>query len=436
MMTSRRSVTWLGACALGLVAVTGAQATEGSTLSDREHLGKALFFDKALSFNGNQACATCHAPAAGWTGPKTRINAAGGVYEGSILGRFGNRKPPSAAYATPAPVFHMETEDGAALFVGGNFFDGRATGEKLGNPAADQAQGPFLNKVEQALSDPACVVWKACGRPYAWLLKREVPGACDVAWPARIEHQCTAGKTVPLPAAQRAKVSSTYDAIALAIAAYEASSEINAYSSKFDAWQAGKVRFTPLERAGFDVFEGKAQCAACHPVERGANGEPSLLTDFTFDNLGVPRNPDNPWYMQPFNPDGTAWVDAGLGGFLAHRTDYQAYAAESRGKHKVPTLRNVDKRPNRRFVKAYMHNGYFKTLEGVVDFYNSRDVKTRCADPLTTEADALAQGCWPEAEVAENVNVDELGNLGLTAYEQRALVAFLKTLSDGWTPAP
>jgi cytochrome c peroxidase len=103
------------------------------------------------------------------------------------------------------------------------------------------------------------------------------------------------------------------------------------------------------------------------------------------------------------------------------------------GKQKVPTLRNVDLRPNESFVKAYAHNGYFKTLEGIVHFYNTRDVKSVCPGDFT-EAQALAAGCWPPPEVSENVNTDELGDLGLTPDEEAAIVAFLKALSDGFEP--
>ena len=115
-------------------------------LTSVEELGKSIFFDANLSINKNQSCAACHGPEAGWTGPDSDTNAGGAVYEGSIPGRFGDRKPPSAAYATLSPVFH---EDKKGLFVGGNFWDGRATGEVLGNPAADQALGPFLNHVRR-----------------------------------------------------------------------------------------------------------------------------------------------------------------------------------------------------------------------------------------------------------------------------------------------
>ena len=101
------------------------------------------------------------------------------------------------------------------------------------------------------------------------------------------------------------------------------------------------------------------------------------------------------------------------------------------GKFKVPTLRNVDLRPAPDFVKAYGHNGYFKTLKGIVHFYNTRDVKPVCPG-LYSEAQALAENCWPVPEVAENVNTTELGDLGLSDAEEDAIVAFLKTLSDGF----
>jgi cytochrome c peroxidase len=105
---------------------------------------------------------------------------------------------------------------------------------------------------------------------------------------------------------------------------------------------------------------------------------------------------------------------------------------ENYGKQKVPTLRNVDKRPSDNFVKAYSHNGYFKSLKGIVHFYNTRDVKPVCPDIFTTEADALTQNCWPVPEIEANVNKAELGNLRLSDAEENALVAFMKTLSDGF----
>lgn len=412
-----------------LVAATSLAPTSASAatpaLTDEEQIGKSIFFDEHLSIQQDQACAACHAPEAGWTGPHSEINAAGSVYEGSIDGRFGDRKPPSSAYATQSPTLHVEIEDGEALFVGGNFWDGRATGEKLGNPAADQAQGPFLNPVEQALPDSACVVYRVCN-PVA---PEDYPvpfthAACEIDWAAtNVESACAQGETVALADEDRAISDEAYDAIGLLIADFEASPESNAFTSKYDAYLMGMAKLTGQERRGFELFLGQGQCVACHTLD-GEEGP--LFTDFTYDNLGIPKNPENPIYK--VNPD---FVDNGLGGFLATRADYAAYADENLGKQKVPTLRNVDLRPFKKFVKAYGHNGYFKTLEGIVHFYNTRDVLPVCPGDFT-EAQALKAKCWPEPEVAANVNDSELGNLKLNRGEELAIVAFLKTLSDGY----
>jgi cytochrome c peroxidase len=364
-------------------------------------LGRDIFFDQTLSANGNQACASCHDPSVGWTGPLTEVNAAGAVYEGSIDGRFGNRKPPSSAYATFSPVLYYDGD----TFVGGNFWDGRATGERLGSPAAEQALGPFLNPMEQALAEPAEVVEQICAGSYA--------DDAAAAWPSTY---CTDTDEGTILAA--------YDAVGLAVAAFEASAESNAFTSKYDqSLHGGAVKLTKEERRGQALFQGKGKCARCHPLGRGQ--EPALFTDFTFDNLGVPVNPENPQYLA------TGALDPGLGGFLATRADYEDLAAENMGKHKVPTLRNVDLRPDADFVKAYAHNGYFKSLWQIVHFYNTRDVKPTCPDAYPA-AQAIAADCWPAPEIGENVNRDELGDLGLSFEDEMAIVAFLKTLSDGY----
>ncbi len=419
-----------------LAALVGTVTANDPTLTSEEQLGKSIFFDENLSIEQNQSCAACHDPDWGWTGPSSTINAQGAVYEGSISGRFGDRKPPSAAYATLSPIFHMDKK---GLWVGGNFWDGRATGEKLGNPAADQAQGPFLNPVEQALPDSACVVYRVCNPvvPGDYPVSFEDvwgAGACDIAWPADVYTVCEVeGATVALSPEDRAKSDMAYDNIALSIAAYEASSEVNAFTSKYDhtykSIDKNKAKLTKEEQLGYALFRGKGMCHRCHI----SNDQEALFTDFTFDNLGIPQNPENPAGVAP------DFVDPGLGGFLKNAGyPEEVYMAEW-GKHKVPTLRNVDKRPYEDFVKAYGHNGYFKTLEGIVHFYNTRDVKRVCDSDdcdggLCTEAEALAADCWPAPEVAENVNIDELGDLGLTPEEEDAIVAFLKTLSDGFVP--
>lgn len=414
---------------LSAASVRTATATPG--LTPKQQVGKSIFFDQHLSINQNQACAACHSPEVGGTGADPQFNVGGSVYEGSVAGRFGARKPPASAYAALSPVFHFRVEEGETLFVGGNFWDGRATGEKLGNPAADQAQGPFLNPLEQALPDSACVVYRVCNpsTPSDYPVKlQDVFGAatCRINWPKSVEQSCAQeGTTVALSAKDRQRADQAYDKIALAIAAYEASPEVNAFTSKYDYYLAGKAKLTSQESKGLTLFAGKAQCANCHTLTPGYTGEP-VFTDFTYDNIGVPKNPANPVYQG--NP---AFIDNGLSDFLATQPAYEAYAPANVGKHKVPTLRNVDLRPTATLVKAYMHNGYFKTLEGIVHFYNTRDKLATCPGNFT-EAQALAQNCWPAPEVAANLNQDELGNLGLSRSEEAAIVAFMKTLSDGY----
>jgi cytochrome c peroxidase len=174
------------------------------------------------------------------------------------------------------------------------------------------------------------------------------------------------------------------------------------------------VQLSEEEAWGLALFndEEKGKCALCHISEEVPGGEPPLFTDFTFDNLGTPKNPENPFYDKF-----PAFIDNGLGGFLAtaSESEWKDKAEENMGKFKVPTLRNVDKKPGTGFTKAYMHNGVFKSLKEVVHFYNTRDVET-----------------WPAPEVDKNINRGELGNLGLTDAEENAIVAFLKTLSDGY----
>jgi cytochrome c peroxidase len=384
-----------------MMLVTFTRTAESQALTSEEKLGKKLFFDK-ISSPDSMSCAECHAPSAGWTGPIPGINKHGAVYRGAIPQRFGNRKPPSAAYATWSPVFHYD--EGEGTFVGGNFWDGRATGEQLGNPAADQALGPFLNPVEQNNPSKQAVLEQVAASKYAKLWEE--------VWGEPISYDTSA------------EVETNYDRIGLSIASYEASSEVNQFSSKYDAYLNGKAELTDQEARGLELFNGKAGCAGCHPSEPGPDGEPPLFTDFTYDNLGVPKNPENPFYGMdnvylddgsPINPLGANWIDPGLGGFLETRPEWEYLADKNMGKHKVPTLRNVDKRPGNGFPKAYMHNGVFKSLKEVVHFYNTRDVEG-----------------WPPPEVSDNVNTDELGDLGLTDEEENAIVAFLKTLSDGY----
>jgi len=372
-------------------------ATASADLTAMEQLGKDLFFDSNLSTPAGVACAACHAPSTAFAGPVSELNQHGAVYPGAVHTRFGNRKPPTAAYTSFSPPFHFSEEDG--LYEGGMFWDGRA------DDIVEQAKGPFLNPVEMNNPNMRHVVGKVLKSDYGMSFKEGY-----AAW---ILAQTPPGDMIPeltFDLSDDMFIENAYQYIAEAIAAYETSSEVNRFSSKYDAYLQGMATLTAEEAWGLELFEGKAMCANCHISEPDMDeGSPPLFTDYTYDNLGVPRNPENPWYTMPkgFNPQGEDWTDYGLGGRLG--------LADEMGKVKVPTLRNVAMKPYDGFVQAYTHNGYFKSLEDIVHFYNTRDVEM-----------------WPAPEVPMNVNSDELGNLGLSAAEEAALVAFMGTLTDGW----
>ena len=383
-------------------------AADNAGLSPREQLGKSLFFDTRLSVPEGQSCADCHGPQVGFTSPDAEINNTGAAYEGAVKGRFGNRKPPASSYAGKSPVLHFDKKE--KVWVGGMFWDGRATGKRMKDPLAEQAQGPFLNPLEQNIPDAQSVCMKVKGSSYAPAFERVWgKGSLDCA----------------------RNVAATYDRIARSIAAYERSKQANPFSSKYDDWLRKKVQLSDEEMQGLALFEGRGKCAQCHPSKRGPKGELPLFTDFTYDNIGIPKNPKNPFYRMPaeWNPEGPAFVDTGLGGYLKEAGYKRTQHEPEMGKFKVPTLRNVDKRPAPGFVKAFGHNGYFKSLNEIVHFYNTRDVLGSCEKKSEPRPGV---NCWPGPELASNLNRKELGDLRLTQKEEEAIVAFLGTLSDGY----
>jgi cytochrome c peroxidase len=408
----------LGVLLLTLSLTQSTRALATPSLTPIEQLGKLLFFDKNLSKNGNQSCATCHDPAVGYTGPDSAINAHGAVYPGSDPALFGNRKPPSAAYAGDSQPLRYNTSLG---WIGGMFWDGRATGDVLGDPLAEQAKGPFLNPVEQALTSPEELCNKAKAGAYTTLFEQ--------VWGA-VSLDCTKADTV-------------YNQIGKSVAAYERSSDVNPYTSKFDLfWDKAKTKklnvttinttnytkyrnlgLSDTELYGLAMFNppSQANCASCHSLQPGSKGYP-LFTDYSYDNLGVPRNPENPFYNNlAHNSEGSAWIDPGLGGFLDDTQEL--------GKMKVPTLRNVDKRPSASVVKAYGHNGYFKSLDEIVRFYAMRGMMGGgMMGGMMGGGGMMCGGSFPEPEV--NQNLATLNHF--RCRDQPYLVAFLKTLSDGY----
>lgn len=340
-----------------------------SPLNTKEQLGKLLFFEESLSTPPGRACSACHAQEVAFANPESELP----VSKGASPGLYGNRNDITASYAAFVPPLHRDEEEG--IWIGGLFWDGRA------NSLAEQAQGPPLNPLEMANPDTITIAKKLAALSYAALFT-EVYGSDALSDTGR-----------------------AFANMADAIEAYEKTSEVSPFNSKYDRWLRGETDLSEQELRGLTLFEAedKGNCASCHPNRPTEDTPKPLFTDFTYDNLGVPPNPENPFYTLPpnLNPDGLEFIDLGLGKTVNDPAQ--------NGKFRVPTLRNVAITP------PYMHNGIFKTLFNVVAFYNTRDV-----------------AMWPAAEVSENVNSDELGNLGLTNQELEDLVAFLRTLTDDW----
>ncbi len=341
-------------------------------MNKKEKLGEILFFDTNLSINENMSCATCHSPETGFIDPDSDIP----VSEGSHSSLFGNRNSPTVTYALFVPPFHYDEEEG--LYKGGLFLDGNAKGGLV-----DQAKGPFLNPVEMAMPNGASVAEKVEASSYSSLFK-EVYGEDSFD-----------------------NLDDAYNKVADAIAAFESTKVFRLFDSKYDRFLDGKATLTQQESNGLELFKGKGKCAECHTADIAKDGSHPIFTDFTYDNLGVPANPESPFYdlEENFNPKGIYFKDKGLGAFLKSQ-GVSNYRKEY-GKFRVPTLRNID------ITAPYMHNGVFKTLREVVSFYNTRDTRN-----------------WPRAEESRNVNKDEIGDLGLSEKEIDDLVAFMKTLTD------
>ena len=393
----RRSSTGLAACALlfGLAGCGGggtsssASAPDESALSPEAALGELIFKDTTLSASGRQSCASCHVPADGHS-PDNALAAQLGGPAGDLQG---TRKTPGIRYlAANTPFFFAS--DGTP--TGGFFWDGRA------RTFAEQATEPFLNPFEMANADKAAVVAKLAAAPYADDFRRLF------------------GATI------FSDVEGAYLRLSLAVQQYEREDvEFNAYSSKYDAFLRGTAALSDQELRGLALYNSptKGNCAGCHPSARGADGSPPLFTDFTYDNLGLPRNPELQRNADP------AYFDLGL----CQRADLAGHN-DLCGAFKVPSLRNVALR------KAYFHNGRFKTLKDALTFYVQRDTNPEKWYPLDANGVPRKFDDLPP-EFRANVNVTEvpynrrLGDApALNDAEVDDVIAFLRTLSDGYTP--
>lgn len=433
-----------------------------------EALGRELFFDDSLSTPQGQSCASCHAPEAGFRFPRSDVNERYGVAPGVLPNRFGFRSVPTISYAAfiPAgPIAHLTDSlrvqpMGELLFIGGQFWDGRA--RDLETQATFPFQNPNeMNDLVHNLGSPRLVVRRLYAGPTANDFRRTF-GEGIFAHPDE----------------------EVFEDLCSAIAAYERTPEVSPFTSRYDAYLLGRVRLTEEEFDGLCLMTGttngktvgrpyhkNAHCINCHMIEDDPADGPSLFTLHNYENLGVPRNRGNPFYAQTdetnnpagSNPLGAHFRDLGLGDFIyplnglppgnrgPGSDGYGDYLAAN-GVFKTPTLRNVDKRPYPNFVKAYMHNGVFKSLEDVVHFYNTRNLTKHVGEVIDFTrpdpyADLMGEPLWPAPEMAlasslANPRGDaaadggEIGNLGLTPAEEQHIVAFLKTLSDGYFERP
>jgi cytochrome c peroxidase len=444
-----------------------------------ETLGELMLYDKNISPDRNEACASCHMPYAGFSGPIPSVNLTMIAYPGTAHFRAGKRVAQRHPYSPFFPVLQYNQVQG--LFFGGNFWDSRATGYKLRVPDAEQAQGPPVDTQEMGFPDIACIAFRLSTAAYRSLFE-EVwgKGSFDIKFPRETEKICDTpggaavfkGSTSPIPLTPegRTRANTIYDQWAQSIDSFEQSVQVSAFSSKFDAFLAGKYKLTGDEMAGLKLFDGKGNCNSCHLDGRGTTLKPGqtdtssaalvnpLFTCFGSANEGLPLNAGDAFYYETKpdaygftpNPYGFGYRDLGLGTFLrggfgsgpSPNRNWRQYAPTVDGQMQVSSLRDValtppqcptTEAPGPYFQKEFFHNGYLKSLEQVVHFYNTRDkyaypvTSGHCPAGTTEKVD-----CWPMPEVTNNIDMTS-GNLGLTDQEENQIVAFLETLSDGFT---
>jgi cytochrome c peroxidase len=391
------SLGFLLACA----GIAHAHAASSSKLTPIQALGKKIFFDEDLSEPAGTSCGTCHNPTAGFADPRFGLP----VSQGSIPTRFGDRNAPSITYAAYSPAFHYDPtiRPGimSGMYLGGFFWDGRAASLEA------QVEGPLFNPLEMNNTTKLEVVLKVARSDYAKEFRKVFGG----------------GQLIFL------QPEKAFSYMAMAVAAYERSSEVSPFTSKYDYYLAGKVQLTEQEMRGLALFSDAspmgAKCVNCHAMSTDNSSGRPLFTSFGYQNIGTPANMSLPFYNMPvdFNPAGQSYADLGLGAG-ALKACYTEL-----GRFKIPSLRNVAVTP------PYEHNGVFATLKEVVHFNNTRDLLPTCQSGGAPGVD-----CWPASEIPINVHrhmppmFGTFGQLGLTDQQEDDIVAFLQTLTDGHMP--
>ena len=421
----------LAACGGGSDAAPPASGGGDATaLSAAAQLGQKIFADTALSASGTQSCASCHVASSAFAEDAT----ASGVDRGSPvpvggagMNQTGFRNTPSLMYASLTPAFYIDADGGPN---GGFFRDGRAATLEA------QALMPFTTSFEMANADAGAVVARLKTRPYL------------------ADFETLYGAAVlddPTTALER---------MGQALAAYERENPaFHPFSSKYDYFQKGQAQLTAQELRGLALFNSATQgnCSACHPSTSGDGVTPPMFTDFSYDNLGVPRNslipantPSAPADTPVDSDDGVhTYYDLGVcGPFREQTVDFFSNC----GQFKVPTLRNIA------VTGPYFHNGRFATLKDAIGFYVRRDTNPEQwyptnPDGTVTKFDDLPAIYGGQFVVTPGVVGSDAGYLGnvntseipynrhigdapaLTPDEIDDVITFLCTLTDGFDPA-
>lgn len=400
-------------------------------LSAMALLGRQIFYDASLSSSGQLSCASCHSPQHAYGPP----NDGPVMLGGPLLSRQGARAAPSLAYLDRQPSFSIGPEDptneanenvdlvqtaalathaklvrktathtaqAAANIVpqGGLFWDGRS------DTLQDQAVSPLL--------DP-----------------REMDGGSIETVAAKLHQASYAPRFVELfgPAIFGNPQMLVSEAM-FAVGRYQFEDvSFHPYTSKFDYWLEGKARLNADELRGYSLFNDpdKANCGGCHVDRPSRDGLPPLFTDHEFEALGAPRN-----LAMTDNTD-PAYFDLGLCG--PSRKDLKTQTQYC-GMFLTPTLRNVATR------RTFFHNGVFRTLQEMLDFYNFRDtapekVYPRGPDGTVQKYNDIPPAYWANVDVADPPFDRNAGDKPpMTAQDEADIIAFLKTLTDGYRPAP
>lgn len=406
--------------------------TSTSSLSAAAQLGQKIFHDTTLSASGQQSCATCHVKQYGFVADPTSSGPDHGLpvaFGGPEMNLSGYRNTPSLMYTSYTPNFYF---DSSGSPYGGFFRDGRAA------TLVDQAVGPFTNPIEMANEDAAAVIARLVTRPYL------------------ADYEALYGSAVlsdPITALQQ---------MGQALAAYEREdAEFHPFTSKYDYWQKGEAQLTAQELRGLSYFNdsSKGNCVSCHPSTSADGVTPPLFTDFSYDNLGVPRNtaiPSNnaataPSYTPVDSDDGIqTYYDIGICGPFRDNNGKDLFGLC--GQFKVPTLRNIA------LTAPYFHNGRFATLVDAIGFYVRRDTNPEewyptTADGMVTKFDDLPAIYGGQYVVQRGVVGSDAGYVGnvntleipynrhigdtpaLSVAEINDMIAFLCTLTDGYEPA-